>query len=66
MMRYKNNELYINILEEIKSNSKITEKELAKKYEVTERTIRRYFKELKNNNIIKLIRNGNLREWHIL
>lgn len=66
MMRYKNNELYINILKEIKSNSKITEKELAKKYEVTERTIRRYFKELKNNNIIKLIRNGNLREWHIL
>jgi len=66
MMRYINNELYINILEEIKSNSKITEKELAKKYEVTERTIRRYFKELKNNNIIKLIRNGNLREWYIL
>jgi len=54
------------ILQEIKKNSKITEKELSKKYFYSERTIRRYFKVLKDNGKIKLISVGKNRSWEIL
>lgn len=66
MMKYKNKELYHEIIQEINKNSQITERELSEKYEVSERTIRRYFKDLKDNKKIRLIRNGKYREWHIL
>lgn len=65
-MKQKNSEIYKNIINEIKSNSKVTEKYIADKYLLSERTIRRYFKDLKNNNKIKLIINGKYREWKIL
>lgn len=66
MMKYKNEQLYAEILNEIKINPKITENELAMKYDVAERTIRRYFKDLKDKNKIALLKKGNLREWKIL
>jgi len=66
MMKYKNNELYQKIIEEIEKNSRITEIELADKYEVSERTMRRYFKDLKDNKKIKMLKRGKDREWKIL
>ena len=65
-MKIKNSELYQNILEEIKNNSKITEEELAKKYLVSERTIRRYIKELKEKKKIILKNVGKKREWKLI
>jgi len=66
MKKYKNNELYQKIIEEIEKNSRITEIELADKYEVSERTMRRYFKDLKDNKKIKMLKRGKDREWKIL
>ena len=65
-MRNKNNEMYDIILNEIKQNNKVTEVYLAQKYEVHERTIRRYIKDLKDNNIIQLSIEGKNKQWIIL
>jgi len=61
-----NEELLKMILLEIKNNSKVTQVELAKKYFYSERTIRRYFKVLKNSGKIKLINIAKKRAWKIL
>lgn len=65
-MREKNKKIYENIIYEITINSKVTEKFIADKYKLSERTIRRYFRELKINNKIELVINGKCREWKIL
>ena len=65
-MKYKNYELLDKILMEIRNNSKITENFIAKKYLFSERTVRRYFKYLKDNKKIKLVNKGKDREWKIL
>lgn len=65
-MKTKNAEMYDIILNEIKQNNKVTEVYLAQKYEVHERTIRRYIKDLKDNNIIKLSIEGKNRQWIII
>lgn len=65
-MRNKNNKMYDIILNKIKQNNKVTEVYLAQKYEVHERTIRRYIKDLKDNNIIKLSIEGKNRQWIII
>ena len=65
-MRNKNNDMYDIILNEIKQNKKVTEIYLAKKYNIHERTIRRYIKDLKDNNIIKLSIKGKSRQWIII
>ena len=65
-MKYKNYELLDKILMEIRNNSKITENFIAKKYFFSERTVRRYFKYLKDNKKIILINKGKDREWKIL
>lgn len=62
----KNIKLYEIILKEINNNSNITEVEIAKRYYYSERTIRRYIKDLKNEKIIKLIKNGKERYWKLL
>ena len=54
------------ILEEIYKNNKITEKYLSDKYEVSERTIRRYIKILKENKIIIIENYGKKKKWKIL
>lgn len=47
-------------------NNKVTEIYLAQKYKVHERTIRRYIKDLKDNNLIKLSIEGKNRQWIII
>lgn len=64
-MKKINEELLEIILKEIKENSKVTETMLAKKYDYTERTIRRYFKILKDSGKIKLVGTGKKRAWKI-
>ena len=54
------------IYNEIKLNPKITQKELSKKYSVSERTIRRYCKILKDNGYIKYIVNKTSSNWCII
>ncbi len=55
---------YLNIITKyIKENTYITEKELAIKLNVTERTIRRYIKHLKDNKIVRLEGNGINKRW---
>jgi len=65
-MRRIDNKLLELIINEIKRNDKITEKELSFRYKYTERTLRRYFKILKDNNIIKLNGAGKKRTWKII
>jgi len=65
-MKKVNQKLLEVILNEIKKNNKITEKELAIKYYYSERTIRRYFKLLKNHGKIKFIKIGKNRSWNIV
>ena len=65
-MKVLNKELLKTIYNEIKINSKITQSILAKKYDVNERTIRRYCKILKDNGYIKYIVNGKDKRWYIL
>lgn len=64
-MKKINKEMLEIILIEIKDNSKVTELTLANKYGYTERTIRRYFKILKDSGKIKLIDTGKKRAWKI-
>lgn len=65
-MQRKSDDLLQNIYEEIKSNSKITEREIAKKFFYSERTIRRYIKVLKEENKIEIINTGRRKVWKIL
>lgn len=65
-MQRVNEELLKLIILEIKNNNKITEKELANKYYYSERTIRRYFKILKDSDQLKLINTGKNRCWKLL
>lgn len=65
-MRYKDKKMYEIILQEIKTNPLVTEISLANKYDVSERTIRRYIKDLKDKNKIVLIIKGKKRNWKIL
>lgn len=65
-MRSINKELLEVILEEIKDNPKVTELYLANKYLITERTVRRYIRMLKNRNIIMLEGTGNGKKWFIV
>ena len=59
-------ELLNNIYKEIKLDSKISQKELAKKYNVCERTIRRYCKKLKDSGYIKYVIDSKNSRWYIL
>jgi len=65
-MRNKDESMYEKILQEIKENPKVTESYLAKKYDVSERTLRRYIKNLKDINKVILIIEGKNRYWKIL
>lgn len=65
-MRKKDYSMYEKILMEIKRDNTITEVKLSQKYGVSERTIRRYFKELKDNNKVRLVCKGKERKWEIL
>lgn len=65
-MKPKKGDLLNIILKEITNNSLITEKKIGENYGYSERTIRRYFKILKDNNIIVLERNGSKRKWKII
>ena len=64
-MKELNKELLEKIIDEINKDSKITELSLSKKYYYSERTIRRYFKTLKDSGKIKLIGTGKNRRWKI-
>lgn len=65
-MRNKDESMYEKILKDIKENPKVTENYLAKKYDVSERTLRRYIKDLKDINKVVLIIKGKNRCWKIL
>ena len=65
-MRNKDESMYEKILQEIKENPETTEIYLANKYGVSERTIRRYIKDLKSIKKIILIIDGKDRFWKIL
>ena len=65
-MKYKDYNLYDKILMEIKNNSCVTEKMISEKYYISERTVRRYIKDLKELNKIKLINSGKSKKWVIL
>ena len=54
-----------NILEDIKNNPFITQEKLASIYFCHERTIRRYIKILKDNNVLELDSNGRNKKWII-
>ena len=59
-------ELLEKICQEIKENPKITEPALAKKYNCSERTIRRYIYALKKEGKVQLMGIGSKREWKLL
>ena len=61
-----NKKLLYNIYNEIRLNTKVFQKELSKKYSVSERTIRRYCKILKDNGYIKYVISNKNNRWHIL
>ncbi len=64
-MKRRNDILLNNILKLMKDNPSITEVELAKILGFTERNIRRSIKILKDEDKVKLIRNGKERYWQI-
>jgi len=61
-----NEELLNHIIKRIKDNSAVTESYLAKETFYSERTIRRYFKILKDRKAIRLIGSGKKRSWKII
>lgn len=65
-MNIRKEELLKKILMELQENSKMTEKEIAQKFYYSERTIRRYFKILKDRKIIVLITTRKNREWKVI
>ena len=58
--------LFKMILKEIKKDDQITEGYLAKKFQVSERTIRRYMCILKDEGKIELTGRGIKRKWKLL
>ena len=64
-MRVRDNELLKLIYEEIIDDEKVTEFYLARKYNVTERTIRRYIKVLKDRGILTIEDSGIFKRWII-
>lgn len=65
-MKQIDKELLKNIYKDIKSNNRVTEIELSDKYLVSERTIRRYIKMLKDKGKVQLIGYGKIRYWLVL
>ena len=65
-MRCINQKLIEEIILEIKLCENITERELANRFLVSERTIRRYIKKLKGSNRVELINNGKKKKWKII
>ena len=64
-MRSKDKEIENYIIKVIIEESGVTQKEVADYFDVTERTIRRYYKNLKDKKIIYLERVGKQRKWRI-
>lgn len=54
------------IIDELKKDSKTTERKIATTILRDERTVRRYFKILKDSGIIKLEKEGKNRNWVII
>ncbi len=54
------------IYNEIKTNPKVSQKELSRKYNVCERTIRRYCKVLKDSGYIKYVIDSKNSKWKII
>ena len=65
-MNIVNKKLLKSIYNELTLDSKVSQKQLAKKYSVSERTIRRYYKILKDNEYIIQFNTGRKTEWHII
>ena len=65
-MNVVNKKLLKNIYDEIKINPKVSQKGLAKKYNVCERTIRRYCKILKDKGYIEYIIDSKNSRWNII
>ena len=65
-MKVLNKKILINTYNELKLNSKVSQIELAKKYGVSERTIRRYYKILKDSGYINYIIDSKNSRWNIL
>ncbi len=65
-MKAINYNLLLDILKDINDEPKITQRDLMKKYDVTERTVRRYIKILKDEKILKLSATGKERKWKIM
>ena len=65
-MNVVNKELLKKIYNELKLKPKVSQIELAKKYGVNERTIRRYYKILKDNGFIIQYSSGRKTTWLIL
>lgn len=64
-MRKKDECICSYILKVIIEKKEISQKDIGEVFGVTERTIRRYFKILKEKNIIELKRIGNRRKWKV-
>ena len=60
-----NKDLLVSIFKDIKNNPYITEKELGNKYNYHERTIRRYIRILKNDNLLDRNNTGIRKKWII-
>lgn len=65
-MKVLNKKILISTYNELKLNSKVSQIELAKKYGVNERTIRRYYKILKDSGYIIQQSSGRKTVWHIV
>ncbi len=65
-MNVVNEGLLKKLYNELKLNPKVSQIKLAKKYDVNERTIRRYYKILKDNGYIVRQSSGRKTVWHIL
>ena len=65
-MNVVNEGLLKKLYNELKLNPKVSQIKLAKKYDVNERTIRRYYKILKDNGYIVQQSSGRKTVWHIL
>ena len=64
-MKIVNKKLLKKIYNELKLNSKVLQKELAIKYSVSERTIRRYYKILKESGYIVQQSTGRKTMWYV-
>ena len=65
-MKIVNKKLLKNICNELMLNSKVSQKELAIKYSVSERTIRRYYKILKESGYIVQQSAGRKTMWYVI